>query len=287
MSFRSTGFLVNGFSDDRRALARLLAAFTCGVAAVMAQGFVNLDFELGTTPSDYDPFFTNPAERAVLLPGWATFYIRNEVESDLNSPLAFPYLFRGDSVCLGSACIWVRSTSASHGRFALSIDTGGACDSVYSCGIRQTAVVPADAKTLVFDGGGRLEVKINDVAVLPTPIGQTNGWTTHAVDVHPVAGQSVTLSFAGTGRGVGCQVTIGVGGLDNVRFVPQALLPVPNPALAWERVGQFGQFIVINYTGVLQQADSADGEFSDVPGARSPWWADSTVSSATFFRTRN
>jgi len=287
MSFWRTGFLVHRLSEARGVLADLFAALTCGVVHVAAQGYVNLDFELGTTPAGYDPFHTNPEERAILLPGWTTFYIRNEVESDLNLSGAFPYLNRGDSFCLGPACIWIRSQRASHGRFALSIDTGGACDSVYSCWVRQTAVVPADAKTLLFDGGGRLEVKINDLAVLPTPIGQTNGWTTHAVDVHSVAGQSVTLSFAGTGRGVGCEVTIGGGGLDNVRFVTAVHLPVPNPALAWERVGEFGQFIVITYTGVLQQSESASGEFTDEPGAYSPWWIDSTLGSESFFRTRN
>jgi hypothetical protein len=73
--------------------------------------------------------------------------------------------------------------------------------------------------------------------------------------------------------------------LDNVRFVTEAVLPVSNPTLEWHPVGEF--FIQVNYTGILQQANSAEGEFIDVPGALSPYLIHLPSGSGAFFRTRN
>ncbi len=196
MSFWPTAFLATPLTEARRVLVGLLAAFTCGGVSVAAQGFVNLDFELGTTPAGYDPFNTSAAERQILLPGWTTFYLINGVEHDLGTRGAFPLLGRGEDFCLGAACFWVTKRSASHGRYGLALDTGGACDSVYFCGVRQTAVVPADAKSLTFEAGiggifgtGSFEITVNSLAVTYFPIGQTNGLTSFAIDVRQLAGK--------------------------------------------------------------------------------------------------
>ena len=163
---------------------------------------------------------------------------------------------------------------------------------MYFCGVRQTAVVPADAKSLTFEAGiggifgtGSFEITVNSSAVTYFPIGQTNGLTSFAIDVRQLAGKTNTLSFAAKGRGDGCQVSISNVGLDNLRFVSDALVPVPNPTLEWHPVGEF--FIQISYTGVLQQADTADGEFIDVQGAYSPYYVHFPSGSGAFFRTRN
>jgi hypothetical protein len=292
MSFWSTGFLANGFSEARRALARLLAAFTCCMAIVKAQGFVNLDFELGKTPAGYVSFNTSAAERQILLPGWTTFYAADGVEPDLDAEWAMPLLNRGDGdFCIGSPCIWVRSSGAPHGKHFLDIDSGGTGDSFVRCGVWQAAVVPEGSKSLVFDttagssGQPPFDLTFNGVSATIIPIARTtNGWTTYATDASPLSGRMVKVAFATQARGTSQFPAQSYAGLDNVRFVVEQVLPVSNPNLEWHRSGDF---ILINYTGILQQASYPNGEFIDVPGALSPYWVYLSGGAGAFFRTRN
>ncbi len=292
MNFCPPGFLANGFSEARRALARSLAAFSCGIAIVKAQGFVNLDFELGKMPAGYVSFNTSAAERQILLPGWTTFYAADGVESDLDAEWAMPLLNRGDGLfCIGSPCIWVRSSGASHGEHFLNIDSGGTGESLVKCGVSQIAVVPEGSKSLVFDttaGSSRqppFGLSLDGVSATIIPIAPTtNGWTTYATDVSQLSGRMVKVAFAAQARGTGQFPAQSYASLDNVRFVVEQVLPVSNPKLEWNR---FGDLILINYTGILQQASYPNGEFMDVPGALSPYWVFLSSGAGAFFRTRN
>lgn len=290
MSFWPATFLTHGLSRVLKTLLGLLAVLAGGPFALGAQEFVNLDFEQGTMPVGYQYDNTNPVERLEILPGWTTFYVGEGFETDLNKPWAAPLLMWGDSVCIGSPCVWIRRIGASHGRRYLDIDTGGSAEMEVQCGIRQTALVPSISKSLLFEATvfgnfgpyiePPVELTMEEAKLTAVPIGQTNGWTTYAVNVGQFAGAVVTLAVAARAQG-GLDTYLA---LDNVRFVPEQLLPVASPALSWRRDRQYLQ---INYTGILQRATSADSDFLDVPGAFSPYWADVSVGSGVLFRTRN
>jgi hypothetical protein len=69
-----------------------------------------------------------------------------------------------------------------------------------------------------------------------------------------------------------------------VRSVPEPGLPQPQPTIAISR-SEAG--VVIQYTGVLQSAESVAGPYTDVAGASSPYTVPAAGPNTRFYRTRN
>jgi hypothetical protein len=213
-------------------LIALALAMTCVVAA---QDFLNLDFELCQSQIDFDGLKATPADRLRLIPGWDSYSLRNGQPLAHNDGFSYPFLWV-DGACLGSPCIAVLtkqgfSASSVIGKYALRIDSGGGADCSMETGIRQTGLVPTDAKSLVFqsDGWHTFRVSLDGQVYQSTPISQKNGFTTYAVDVSPYAGRVVELRLSEyaeihQGPDIAAQ---SVGNLDGVRFSTVQLVPEP------------------------------------------------------------
>ena len=182
--------------------------FTVAVAAtsVRAQGtFQNLDFEAARL------VFLGPGSPLIAttnaLPGWTATFGTSQL-----SQVSYVGGIFGSVELLGL------SGSAIDGSFSAVI--GG--DATASASIRQTGLVPTDARSLQFkvkfSGAvpNEMEVWLGAESLALVPLGAPRGYFLVGADISSFAGQTETLSFSG-----------GLFALDDIEFSPQ-LVPEPS-----------------------------------------------------------
>jgi hypothetical protein len=187
---------------------------------VQAQQFLNLDFEdarLPLTPIPGDVYQRVAVDHAI--PGWRLFTGDLEEEGILYRNSFFSgtagWNLVDDRTALGISGFSVHLLSG------VSVHGGGMTDT----SLRQTGLVPADAKTLSFGGGTyNSTVSLDGVALELLPLGDGR----YGAEISVFAGRTVELRFTADyslDRPWNDQGAIWV---DSVRFSSVPLVPEPS-----------------------------------------------------------
>jgi hypothetical protein len=170
-------------------MALLMAGFEF---TVFAQDFYNLDFENPTfvaIPSGYSGS-VDPDEA---LPGWAVFLGGNFA----------PYVFY-DNRFLDSACVSILDTNSAQsfeGEFTVLLQAGfSGYPNRQSASIAQTALIPAWAKTLLFDASpsasaGNFKVSIAGQNQPFSALASYTNYIIYGVDISAFSGQMTEIQF--------------------------------------------------------------------------------------------
>ncbi|MBN8248654.1 MAG: hypothetical protein J0L84_14595 [Verrucomicrobia bacterium] len=244
-----------------------------------AQGFTNLDFELprrGPWPPEINA--------AQLFPGWTPF---------LEPPFpefGFPYVLLND-YCIGSPCIGLYSQPAGAprpARLSVAMDAGGGGPGGYGeMGLRQTGLVPAEARSLrfkasVWGSGGTLVIRLGGRALPLIPVESQADGVVYGADISFAGGQVTELSLgvlADHSEGIRTSAS-----LDDIQFSPAPVEMPGGPPFIEIRQSGPAQRLEIRFSGVLQMAGDPDGPFTGYPGAVSPYFP-GVVHGTRFFRT--
>jgi hypothetical protein len=179
-----------------------------------AQGFVNLDFESTTLPTNGSPGMVSTA---IGIPGWSA-YINGVLQSQIDY----------NDTTLGTSSIGIQGNpNVIQGNFSVTLLAGSTGD----CSLSQTGQLPAGAVTLLFDafatGSGmpNLQVFLNGQSINMQPVMLTPNYptTTFMGDISIFSGQAVNLTIAAESNyPTGLEYFM----LDNVKFSSS---PVPEP----------------------------------------------------------
>ena len=169
----------------------LAFALSIGSSHCFSQGFVNLDFESATiVPVSGDSY--NRVEFAPAFPGWT-----GSVGGDVQTLALYNNIF------LDSSGIGIFDTNqVIDGNYTAMLEAGLGLGSSQPSNttLSQTAVVPSDALSLLFEAStwgeaNSFAVSMNGQTLSLTPLSTTSSYTLYGVNIRAWAGQSATLAF--------------------------------------------------------------------------------------------
>jgi alpha-tubulin suppressor-like RCC1 family protein len=170
---------------------------TCVGFTALAQSFYNLDFE----QASLIPIYGDPYGRVAFgaaLPGW-TGYCGTDVQTAANYD--FEFLDSPGISILDNNYTNLPISGLIHGRYCVLLQTGeGFMSPFVATAIAQTATVPADARSIIFNAGlissiTNLAVTFNGAAVPLVVLTAQPNYVVLGGDVSQFAGQSGELRF--------------------------------------------------------------------------------------------
>jgi len=187
----------------------LVGVFSVFITSIKGQGFLNLDFEAASNVV-YNS--ENPINNA--LPDWSVYIGTSQANQ----------IFVGQPSIYASELLATDAVNeVIDGNFSLAIQA-------FTASLDQTAMVPADAESLLFEmrgsptqNGGFLSIFLGGEALSYSALSSGPNYILYGANIpFGLAGQTETLSFFSTA--IGNEVPLWV--LDEIQFSPS---PVPEP----------------------------------------------------------